>query len=252
MFRVHPVIKAYFQSKNKFAFIDFCKNAFMSTYGRRLEKALKTSNKSRKDLAKALEISVQAIGDAIRGKTASFTAANNAKAANFLGVDGDWLATGESDQIVEVREPAPIPLNNNPDYPSIRHVKFKLSAGASGYGVEYTNESKRPLVFGREWYESHGYRPSELFAVNVANGSMEPGLYHDDTVVVNTADTELKDGKVYAMNFEGEMVIKRLVRDGGQWWLASDNPDQRRYPRKICDEHVFCVGRIVHKQSETI
>jgi phage repressor protein C with HTH and peptisase S24 domain len=224
----------------------------MSTYGQRLEKALKNSKKSRKDLATALEISVQAIGDAIRGKTAAFTAANNSKAASFLGVDGDWLATGDSEQIVSTREPVAISLENNPDYPAIKHVHFKLSAGCSGYGVEYTNETKRPLVFGRQWYEEHGYKPNKLFAVKIANGSMEPGLVHDDMVVVNTADTELKDGKVFAMNFEGELVIKRLVRDGGAWWLSSDNPDQRRYPRKICDEHVFCLGRIVHKQSETI
>lgn len=54
------------------------------------------------------------------------------------------------------------------------------------------------------------------------------------------------------MNYEGELVIKRLVRGAGQWWLASDNPDQRRYPRKVCGEDVFCIGRIVHKQSERI
>ena len=60
------------------------------------------------------------------------------------------------------------------------------------------------------------------------------------------------DGDVYAVNFEGELVIKRLVRDEGQWWLCSDNPDQRRYPKKRCDERVGLLGRIVHKQSERI
>lgn len=48
------------------------------------------------------------------------------------------------------------------------------------------------------------------------------------------------------------VVIKRLIRDGGQWWLSSDNPDQRRYPRKVCDEHAYLLGEIVHKQSERI
>jgi hypothetical protein len=42
------------------------------------------------------------------------------------------------------------------------------------------------------------------------------------------------------------------VRDTGQWWLTSDNPDQRRYPRKACDDSVVLLGRIVHKQSEHI
>ena len=107
-------------------------------------------------------------------------------------------------------------------------------------------------MFRREWYERNGYQPDKLLAVRVSNGSMEPGLYDGDTVVVNTADTTPADGVVFAVNYEGELVIKRLVRDSGQWWLASDNPDQRRYPRKVCDEHAFLLGRIVHKQSEKI
>lgn len=32
----------------------------------------------------------------------------------------------------------------------------------------------------------------------------------------------------------------------------TDNPDQRRHPRKVCTDDVFIIGRIVHKQSERI
>lgn len=148
--------------------------------------------------------------------------------------------------------PQTIDLENNPDYPAIRRVRFKLSAGASGFGVEYRSEDGAPIVFQKAWFERNGYRPDRLFAVRIGNGSMEPGLYDGDTVVVNTAQTDPKDGVVFAVNYEGEMVIKRLVRDGGQWWLSSDNPDQRRYPRKVCDEHSRIIGEIVHKQSERI
>lgn len=165
------------------------------------------------------------------------------------GIDPQWLQSGEGPM-----HPGPVPISmeNNPDYPAIRRVHFKLSAGASGFGVDYEGEDAAPIVFRREWYERNGYQPGKLLAVRVGNGSMEPGLYDGDTVVVNTADTTPADCVVFAINYEGEMVIKRLVRDGGQWWLASDNPDQRRYPRKVCDEHAFLLGRIVHKQSEKI
>ena len=71
-------------------------------------------------------------------------------------------------------------------------------------------------------------------------------------MIVNTAQTQPKDGVVFAVNYEGEMVIKRLIRDDGQWWLSSDNPDQRRYPRKVCHEGVKLIGEVVHKQSERI
>ena len=148
--------------------------------------------------------------------------------------------------------PIEIDLSDNPEYPAIRRVRFKLSAGASGFGVEYLQGEGPPIVFQRAWYESRGFKPENLFAVKVANGSMEPGLFDGDTVVVNTAQTTQRDGVVFAVNYEGEMVVKRLVRDAGQWWLSSDNPDQRRYPRKVCHEDTFILGEIVHKQSERI
>lgn len=176
--------------------------------------------------------------------------------AKGFGLTTDQLL---DDATLAIRNTAPAPgqrtpidLSNNPDYPAVRRVQFKLSAGASGFGVDYLGEDDPPIVFKRAWFESNGYRPEALFAVRVANGSMEPGLYDGDTVVVNTGQTEPKDGKVFAVNYEGELVIKRLVRDAGQWWLCSDNPDQRHYPRKQAHAGAILLGEIVHKQSERI
>lgn len=143
----------------------------------------------------------------------------------------------------------PINLEDNPDYPSIRRVRFKLSAGISGFAVEYLDSDDAPIVFQRKWYSSRGFRPERLFAIKVMNGSMEPGLHHGDTVVVNTDQTQPKDGIAFAVNYEGEAVVKRLVRDQGAWWLHSDNP---LHPRKLCDENTHILGEIVHKQSEHI
>ena len=67
----------------------------MSTYGSRLEEALQLARKERIELATAIDVSVQAIGQVIAGKTKALTAENSAKAAQFLGVDGYWLATGD-------------------------------------------------------------------------------------------------------------------------------------------------------------
>lgn len=174
------------------------------------------------------------------------------KAQAIIGCSATWLATGAGPMRPGGGAPL-IDLDNNPDYPAVRRVRFKLSAGIQGYGVDYDGMGDdAPIVFRREWFSRNGYQPGKLLAVRVANGSMEPGLWDGDTVVINTAQAEPKDGAVFAVNYEGQLVIKRLVRDAGQWWLVSDNPDQRRYPRKVCDEHAFLLGEIVHKQSEKI
>jgi phage repressor protein C with HTH and peptisase S24 domain len=159
---------------------------------------------------------------------------------------------GNKPVIGEIFKSTEISLVNNPDYPAIRRVRFKLSAGASGFAVEYDQGEGVPMVFGSAWYAKRGLTPDKLFAVSVSNGSMEPGLHHGDTVVVNTESIDPKDGYVFAVNYEGELVIKRMIRDAGDWWLSSDNVDQRRYPRKLCGEGVFLIGEIVQKQSERI
>jgi phage repressor protein C with HTH and peptisase S24 domain len=142
---------------------------------------------------------------------------------------------------------------NNEDYPNIKRVSLKLSAGITGFGVEMDLEDKTPIVMQKEWFSKKGYLPEKLLAVKVSGQSMEPGLYDGDTVVINTNDVKPTDGVVYAVNYEGELLIKRLVRDTGLWWLSSDNPDQRRFPRKECaGDSCIVIGRIVHKQSERI
>ena len=65
----------------------------MNTYGERLKTALSARGRTRKELAAALYVSVQAIGEVIRGQTNEFTSSNNTKAARFLKVNSDWLAS---------------------------------------------------------------------------------------------------------------------------------------------------------------
>lgn len=211
---------------------------------------------SKADLARATGAKPPSVGAWFDGGTLSMKGETAAKAAALYGVTAHWLATGEGPMYPQhpaEASPTAIPIEDNPEYPAIRRVRFKLSAGASGYGIEYLDPDQgAPIVFQRSWYENRGFRPDKLFATKVANGSMEPGLNHDDTVVVNTESAQPKDGVVFAANYEGEMVIKRLVRDAGEWWLSSDNPDQRRYPRKVCHADTFIIGEVVHKQSERI
>ncbi|MCZ3015446.1 S24 family peptidase, partial [Acinetobacter baumannii] len=84
----------------------------------------------------------------------------------------------------------------------------------------------RPITFRREWLTKKGYSAEHLIAVSVKGESMEPTMSDGDTVVINTLDTMPRDGETYAINYDGEDIIKRMVRDYGRWFLVSDNPDQ--------------------------
>lgn len=132
-------------------------------------------------------------------------------------------------------------------------VKLRLSAGITGYRTEPERRDGATLGMRRSWLERNGYHPSHLIAIYVKGESMEPALYAGDIVVVNTLDTKLVDGAVYAVNYEGEPVVKRLARDAGQWWLTSDNAEGRSFHRKLCQgAECIVIGRVVRKESDRI
>lgn len=67
----------------------------MVEYKDRLQKAMDEAGVSANKLADELDTTYQGVKKVIDGKSNAFSAANNAKAARFLGVSGDWLAIGE-------------------------------------------------------------------------------------------------------------------------------------------------------------
>lgn len=65
------------------------------SYGDRLDTAMKAIDVDRKALASHLDISVQAVGQVLTGRTKALDAANHIRAALYLKCDPLWLATGE-------------------------------------------------------------------------------------------------------------------------------------------------------------
>lgn len=142
---------------------------------------------------------------------------------------------------------------DDPAFTLIRKVKLRLSAGISGFEVEPDRFDGATASIPTDWMRRKGLSWETLLAMHVRGESMQPSLYEGDLVVVNTADKQPVDGEVFAVNYEGEPVIKRLVRDAGRWWLVSDNPDQRQYHRKVCEgDTCIIVGRVVLAQKERI
>jgi phage repressor protein C with HTH and peptisase S24 domain len=145
-----------------------------------------------------------------------------------------------------------IDLDNNPDYPTVRTVRLRANAGITGYDIDQSHDDGPPIVFRADWFVTNGYKPERMFAIRVCGSSMEPTLWPGDLIVINGASAEPIDGRVFVVIYEGETAVKRLERDEGVWWLASDNPDQRRYKRKRCHDQTTIVGEVVYKQSQRI
>lgn len=219
------------------------------TYSGRLRIAIEQSLMTVRDLAKRLDVSTQSLYKVLRGESKSLQASRHLQACQILGIEPRWLSDG-TEPMKALRK---VTLGEDPAYPAIRHVGVRFSAGITGYEVQQLGEEEaQPIVFRASWFKSRGYRPDRLVAVTIEGDSMEPTLYAGDLVVINLEDTGPVDGEVYACRYEEQLVVKRLFREGGAWWLHSDNPDQRRHPRRAASESVEIIGRVIYRQSERL
>lgn len=208
----------------------------------------KAGDESQADIARRMNKSSQQIYNwEVRGVSQE----GAIEAERVYGVSPRWLIDGVGNMFTD-GSTVEINMADHPDLTPIQRVKFKLSAGVSGFAVEHEDGNGTPIFFRSSWFRQHGLSPDKLFAVRVSGASMEPSLWDQDLVVVNTNDSTPVDGEVFAVNYEGELVIKRMRRDAGEWWATSDNSDQRRFAPKRCTEQVFILGRVVYKQSERI
>lgn len=141
----------------------------------------------------------------------------------------------------------------DPSLTQVMKVSIKVQAGITGFTVEPEHHDGRTTGVPTEWVRNERFVASDLLAITVRGESMEPSLYEGDVIIVNTADRKMVDGSVYAVNYEGEVVVKRMQRDSGMWWLTSDNTDQRKYHRKSCKgAECIIIGKVVRKESTHI
>lgn len=229
----------------------------------RIKLAMEQAGVSQVELARACGVKPPSVHGWLSGKSKFLRGENLLQAARVLKVNQDWLATGTGPMKPGDPEPegsAAVPPGfirvevANSDDPRLVHipkVKLRLSAGISGFDVEPERFDGSTTTVPRDWMDRQGLHRENLIAVRVRGESMEPLLYEDDLVVINTADKRPADGGVFAVNYEGEPIVKRLSRDAGRWWLTSDNPDQRKFHRKVCEgDGCIVIGRVVRRESE--
>lgn len=231
----------------------------MDDWKTRLRAAREAAKLTKSALANAVGVSNPTATDWEKsvdtGGIREITGPNLVRVCEVLEITAEWLLNGresapwasaESVEVVEESDPEGVRIRMTTD--------LRLEAGIMGHRSESMFERSASHRVERSWVESSGYRPDNLVAIKVRGESMEPRINEDDIVVINTADKKLVDGAVFAVNYEGEAMIKRMQRDLGQWWLSSDNPDKSRFPRKMCmlNDDCVIVGRAVQLVSNTI
>ena len=71
--------------------------------------------------------------------------------------------------------------------------------------------------------------PSATFIVRVSGDSMTgAGIFDGDLLVVDRS-IKSKSGQIVVAVADGDMLVKRLERRKGQWWLVPDAPDHYEF-----------------------
>lgn len=114
---------------------------------------------------------------------------------------------------------------------------------AAGGGAPVGPEVVRGFLgFNRTWVREQQLMAEKLAVIEVQGDSMEPTLHGGDIVLLDLRTQDLRDGSIYTLRRDEDLLVKRLRRHGSGWLIHSDNLS---YPTEVLDAEVKVVGRVV-------
>jgi len=126
----------------------------------------------------------------------------------------------------------------------IPEVDITYSMGAGAVVDEHVES--RMVPFRRDWLQrlTRG-GPADVFLTRGQGDSMMPTILDDDDVLVNRADSAVRQqDRIWAVGYGDFGMIKRVRRrPTGIFELNSDNPNVR--PIEATEDELFIVGRII-------
>ena len=173
------------------------------------------------------------------------------KICEVLKLDPHWLLYGAT--AVPPGRRMGLIAASHPDDPVRDDVIFVPESRiefSGGYGRPAQFElieDEEPATYRLSWFQKYGINPEHVRRFRVSGDSMIPMLYPRDTILVNTDETNIVDGKLYAIRYGDELRVKYLSRRlDGTIVLRSVNPsykDEEVSP-ELADQHISIIGRV--------
>ncbi|WP_204166550.1 XRE family transcriptional regulator [Tritonibacter mobilis] len=169
--------------------------------------------------------------------------------SRFLRVDANWLLG------IEANLGDSSSSTGGDAFPAAEFVqiaRYEVEASA-GNGSEVASEdAAQSYAFNRKWLGKRGLKPDTLSVISVRGDSMEPDLNDGDLVLIDLANTDLSDGKIYAVQYSGNLFVKRIQYvPGDTVRLVSRNAQYAPIEIKTPEaDGVRVVGRVVASMHE--
>ncbi len=195
----------------------------------RIRERIRDLSYTQQDVADAVGVSRVSVAKWCRSDEIRIAGDNLHALAEVLEVTADWILFGgqPSDPEVSAEYQQTDLLQNKFDdtYSTLNRVRGAALAGGGGaYAWEF-EEVDHSHAFRREWLDEKGLRPHRCKLWGVTGDSMAPWACDGDVVMINMDQTQIRNGKVYAIAAGDELRIKRLFkRSDGSIEVRSDNP----------------------------
>ncbi len=140
------------------------------------------------------------------------------------------------------------------EFAFIPQLDLAAACGSGQYAESEHVVVKGSLAFKRSSLKDFGVSERAARIIYAAGGSMSPTIKDGCVVLIDTADTQPREGRVYAVAMpDGGLVLKRLVFeyrvefDANAWVMRSDNADKHTHPDKLLppDDRTMIIGRAV-------
>ena len=132
---------------------------------------------------------------------------------------------------------------------AVPFYKAKASAGNGEALPEY--EDKDILHFDKRWLINVlGVNPDKAVLLQATGNSMQPLINDKDLLMVDTSYTDIINGKVFVVDIDNELLVKRVVKElDGSVILYSENPEYDPRPLRE-NETAKIIGKVVWNGSK--
>jgi len=137
-------------------------------------------------------------------------------------------------------------------------VRIPVSAIAFSAGPGYLPnyevvDDEAVVTYRRDWFQKNRINPKRVRRFRVVGDSMEPFVFAGDSILVNLDETNIVDGKVYAIRYGDDLRVKILSRRlDGMLTLRSFNSEKYRdeeVTATVAAEQISVIGRVRDKSG---
>ena len=161
-----------------------------------------------------------------------------------LGVNANWLLTGAGEMMLSKGDPTQSSLSELTEFALIPGYNIQISAGN---GSESEKEQvTRKLAFRHRWLKYKGLNEKDLVLVFTKGDSMEPTISDNNTLMIDTSQTQLQDGHIYVIRTNDHLVVKRVQNTLNGFYLISDNKEYKEIELTYNEaDDLQVIGRVV-------